>query len=554
MSQHRVLLLCACLLWFLGGVAAAAELSADEQLLRDNKLPSDGPGLLEFFRNRTIDKTDEAKIKALIRQLGDDDFNKREEASQRLVSIGARAKPLLKQAATDPDVEIVRRAEECLQKIEQGATAAALSAGVRVLALRKPAGGTGVLLGYLPSAEDDSVAEEIRTALVSLAVHDGKPDPMLMAALSDKLAVKRAAAGAALGRSGLPEPRDAVRKLLADADPTVRLRVGLALAATREKESLPVLIDLLADPALPAQELWPLEELLYRLAEDKAPTVAPGGDAASRRKFRDAWLAWWKDNGPGLDAARLEQATKTLGNTLVLLLDKGAAIDLDNNNKPRWQIEGLEFPLDAQLLPGDKLLAAEHNGGKVTVRKPGAKEPEWEYKADSPLAAQRMPNGNTLIATRTTLVELAPDGKTQVFTYTPPGGEHIMRAQKLPSGDYALVVQLGVTRFQLIDKNGKEIRSFGVDVRTSGGRIQVLPNGHVIVPENGNNRVVEHDTRGQIVWEVAVEQPIAATRLANGHTLVTSMNPLVGAVELDRAGKQIWQYKSETRVTRAYRR
>jgi hypothetical protein len=251
--------------------------------------------------------------------------------------------------------------------------------------------------------------------------------------------------------------------------------------------------------------------------------------------------------------ARLEQATRTLGNTLVVLLDKGTAIDLDNTNKPRWQIEGLEFPLDAQLLPGDRLLAAEHNGGRVTERTRDGKV-KWEHKTDSPLVAQRLPNGNTLVATRTTLEELDPEGKKVLFTYTPPGGEQIMRAQKLPTGDYALVVQLGVTRFQLIDKNGKEIRSFGVDIRTSGGRIQVLPNGHVIVPENGNNRVVEHDTRGQIVWEAAVEQPIAAVRLANGHTLVTSMNAQVGAVELDRAGKQVWQYKTDTRVTRAYRR
>jgi hypothetical protein len=50
-----------------------------------------------------------------------------------------------------------------------------------------------------------------------------------------------------------------------------------------------------------------------------------------------------------------------------------------------------------------------------------------------------------------------------------------------------------------------------------------------------------------------VEEPVAAVRLPNGNTLVTSMTQN-RAVELDRAGKEVWQYKGETRVTRAFRR
>jgi hypothetical protein len=45
-----------------------------------------------------------------------------------------------------------------------------------------------------------------------------------------------------------------------------------------------------------------------------------------------------------------------------------------------------------------------------------------------------------------------------------------------------------------------------------------------------------------------------ATRLPNGNTLVTSMSPQRGAVELDPAGKEVWSYKADSRVTRAYRR
>jgi hypothetical protein len=56
-----------------------------------------------------------------------------------------------------------------------------------------------------------------------------------------------------------------------------------------------------------------------------------------------------------------------------------------------------------------------------------------------------------------------------------------------------------------------------------------------------------------VVWQVPFNQPIAAVRLANGNTLVTSYNQK-RAVELDRAGKEVWEYKTDTRVTRAFRR
>ena len=61
-----------------------------------------------------------------------------------------------------------------------------------------------------------------------------------------------------------------------------------------------------------------------------------------------------------------------------------------------------------------------------------------------------------------------------------------------------------------------------MDLKYSGGRIDVLPNGNVLVPEAGNNRVVELDAEGGVVWEAAAEQPIAAVRLTNGNTLITT--------------------------------
>lgn len=547
--RYRSMLLLMAGMWLSSAVCRGADAADDERMLKDAHIATDGPGLIAFFKQRTVGAADENRIKTLVKQLGDDDFSKREDASQQLIAIGGRARAALRQAVNDPDVEVKRRAQDCLKKIDQGVGAAVIAAGVRTVARQRPAGIVEVLLNFLPAADDDMIAEEVRAALTALAVHEGKVDPVLVAALKDPVASKRAAAAVALCRANAPGQMPAVRQLLQDKNPVVQMRVALALAISREKDAVPVLIGLL--PKLEAKERATVEDLLYRLADDKAPNLLLGDDEASRRRYTEAWLAWWKEAGPKLDPARLAEATRTLHYTMVVLLDLGRIVDLDERNQPRWQLDDLQFPLDAQMLPGDRVLVAEHNGGRVTERNK-KNEVIWEKKIDGPLVAQRLPSGNTFIATRTHLLEVNKDGK-EIFSYQRPGGELIMKAQKLRNGDIACVTQLGVTRFVRLDSTGKEIKSFGVDLRSSGGRIDVLANGHVLVPEMGNNRIVEYDGNGKIVWEAAVEQPIAAIRLNNGNTLVTSMNEH-RAIELNRAGQEVWSYKTDTRVTRAFRR
>src|SRR5215470_11377519 len=138
------------------GLLAAAPapdpLAPDLELLRSVSVPTDGPGLLEFFRKRTPGESDRAKTAALIRQLADEDFFVREKAAETLIAIGPVAGPLLRDATKDPDVEVARRAEHCLAKIEKAGGPACMAAAARVLAQRKPEQATEVLLAYLPNA------------------------------------------------------------------------------------------------------------------------------------------------------------------------------------------------------------------------------------------------------------------------------------------------------------------------------------------------------------------------------------------------------------------
>jgi hypothetical protein len=535
-----------------------------EAVLKAAKLGTDDASLLKFLRKRTLANTDPDQILALVRQLGDRSFKVRQKASADLVALGTIARPYLSQATKAPDPEIVRRAEECLEQIRpEGSRQELTVAAIRLLAARKPAATIETLLAFLPFAENEIVTGEIQEALVSLSRQGPQARKVLLSTLADRFAVRRAVAAEVLCQSGSPEAQAAVVPLLKDADLTVRLRAAMALALAKHKLALPVLIDLLVK--LPRTQAWQAQDMLFRIAGERAPIVSLGTDEAARQKCHDAWLAWWRQNEDHIDLAKLEEDKRLLGYALVVMLDAGKVRELGPDNKVRYEIHGLRLPLDVQFLSEGKLLIAEHDANLVAERSSSG-EILWSKEIPRPLMAQRLPNGNTFIATPMALVELDRNGK-EVFSHFPSNGEEFMKAQKLPRGEIACVTgsRGGPRQFVRLDSSGRELQHFPVNVLTSGGRIDVLPGGRVLVPERDENRVVEYDAEGKIVWQASYPQPVAAVRLPNGHTLVTSFNAddtgialpadrLVPAAELDRTGRVVWKYKGPSRVTRVLRR
>ena len=59
-----------------------------------------------------------AEVARLIRQLGDEDFDRREAATERLSRIGEPALPLLRLAERDPDLEVRKRATRLARQIQ----------------------------------------------------------------------------------------------------------------------------------------------------------------------------------------------------------------------------------------------------------------------------------------------------------------------------------------------------------------------------------------------------------------------------------------------------
>ncbi len=528
----------------------------DQKTLRDVGLSADGPALLDYFKKRTFPEADPKRVAALIQNLGDEDFEAREKAHRELLNLGSTALVALKQVERHPDVELQRRVMDLRQKIEAKAEPHIQGATARLVAKTRPPGAAQVLLNYLPFAADQHVTDEVCKALGALAVEQGKVEPALIQALSDKIAVKRGGAAEALARAKVAEHLTAVRKLLHDPEPSVRLRVGLALVPHKEKEVIPVFISLLGQ--LAPEQLWPVEEILVKLAGDGAPTVPLGTNEVARKQCEQAWNDWFK-NQKQIDLAKLDEPTTMLGYTLIVQqsfnrigrVPAGQVLELDRNKNEKWKFDVPTTPVDAQVVGPDRVLVVEYQGGRVTERDFRGNI-HWEKATNGmPIGAQRMPNGNTFVNTQQMLAEYDRKGH-EVWSYHRPQGD-MFRARKLRNGEIVFITSSGL--LVRMDQKNQQTQSFQVGQPFNlFGAFDVLPNGNVVVAQQQNQRVVEFDRNGGQVNTYSTNFPNSVVRMPNGHLLVSSINNR-RVVELDRNGREVWSHSTaDTTIYNARRR
>lgn len=538
---------------------AEADTAADEEVLRAARLPTEGPGLLMIFRKRTPDAEAQKHITKLIAQLGSASFTEREEASEEFAGYGIEAAGLLRQAARHRDLEIRRRAREALTLVEQGEVSdEVLLSALRLLGRRKPSQMTEVLLAYAPHASSTALVEELTQTLSSVALREGEANPVLVRALKASSARQRGAAAAALCQAGCRKQLPAVRRLLRDPDAHVRYRVALALLMTREKEAVPTLIELLAQ--LPTDEAEQIESLLLQIAGDTPPVhqaFQPDGPSprqTGKPDLHDVWAKWWRRNSETIDLKELELTPHWRGYTLAVCMMAmrgrgarlGCLVEFDGRGRTRWQMQGLLYPVDAQVLDERRVLVTEYRSSQVTERNHKG-EVLHCIEVPSPLEARRLPNGHTLITTRNRVFEVDRHDK-EVWSAKGAGDRgSILSVCPLPGGQLGICYQSG--EFVRQDRDGKILASFQVGrlFRPTGTHIQGLPNGHILIPLMYDDKIAEFDGRGREVWSASFSRPTSAQRLPNGRTLVAGYGSNA-FVELDRDGREVKSQQCEGRI------
>lgn len=579
------------------GLAAAARPQPDDpadgaptdaDVLKAVRLrPDDGPGLLGYLKLRTTSDADQGKLDELVRGFAADKFEDRLAAAAAAEKLGPVAISPLRKIAENKDKtgdpEVVYRAGVVLKKLQTVDHARVAAAAVRGVAKLKPPGAAAALLGFLPLADSDAVADDIRAALRELAVANGKAEPALLAALADESPQRRTAAYLALIEGGpggkrvrVPDALDAVKAAVRrDADPDAKFRGLWALAhTTREKEFVPDLIGLI--PSLPRGRLWQLEDFLLRLSGEHPPGGRFGKTADDLAKARDAWAGWWAKGGVDLATAdltpRVQGLTDVVGQDLSF--GRGTAYTLGPDLKEVWRLKGDQQTMIADLktLPNGHTLVVEQTF-RVTERDP-AGAIVCSHAGLQPISAQVLPNGNWLVIGRSTISEMRP-GKgvaTVVKTYTRPlpnpaaapqpgirlNQYDIVAGARLPTGEVIFVTsaQQGPNLFRVSDdfKEAVNPQTIGRLQNTVMVGIDVTPAGKLLVCHQA--QVAEYDLKdGKPGWTFDVANPTSVQRLANGNTLIAS--PTGGrAVEVTPEREVVWEYRDPTgmAVSRIHRR
>jgi hypothetical protein len=529
-------------------------IKAAEKLLEDAKIGTDPKSLLEFFTSRTLTDDDRAKLLTTIRQLGDDDFDARERASEELTKAGLAALPILRAAAKDRDVEVARRVERCLARIHQEQETSRIIAAARLLAHHKTEGTVEKLLAYLPCVPDDEmVIEGVRQALTAYTKAVGKADPLLKKALDDKDASRRALAVQVIGEA-LPDERPAVRQKLDDPDPRVRYLAGSTLARAGEVKSLPALLKLVGEG--PVEYAFQVEDLFCQLLdpEEKPPATISGNDAAQRKKVQEAWAKWLDERGDKVKLSRLNEAEPLRGLTLVIEVDGGGVNggriwECGPDGKQRWELTDLGGPVDVQVLPGGRLLIPEYYNSRVTERDRTGKI-LWETPRlpSNTVAAQRLPNGNTLVATMQGVYEYNR-AREKVADFPNQGGT-VYQAVRHRNGHTFILAGNHLTEY---DADRKQARQINVGSLSGWAGFEILPNGNFLVAFYSNqNKYAEIDGAGKVVWEHSTSaaptrlDPTRVQRLRNGNTVVAGGNVMFVA-EFDRDKKEVWKVATKGR-------
>jgi hypothetical protein len=264
----------------------------------------------------------------------------------------------------------------------------------------------------------------------------------------------------------------------------------------------------------------------------------------------------------------------------VLAQDRGRVAIVGPDGKVEWEVECKHNAHDLHLLPNGNVLI---NSGPATVTEVNPKkEVVWKYEAKPTAgnkgrvevhACQRLQDGNTMVVEtgNKRIVEVDKDGKivkeVPLTVNKPDQHRDTRNARKLDTGNY-LVAHEGDGCVREYDGSGKVVWEYKLDLNNrprSGGHgpeghgTEVysavrLKNGNTLIGGGNNNRVVEVDKDGKIVWSVDQKELPGITlawvttvqALPNGNVIIGNCHAgpdQPQLIEVTRDKKVVWTFK-----------
>jgi hypothetical protein len=210
----------------------------------------------------------------------------------------------------------------------------------------------------------------------------------------------------------------------------------------------------------------------------------------------------------------------------VLGSDNGRVAIVAPDGKIEWEVANKAQVHDVTLLPNGNVLFP--TGPAVIVEMTPQKQVVWKY-------ASQLKPGYT--------------GRIEVHAF-----------QRLDNG-LTMVAESGNGRIVEVDRDGKIVHEIPLklakpDAHRDTRMVRRLASGNYLVCQEGEGKVLEYDRSGQVVWSYALDlggrprspghgpeghgvEVFGAVRLANGNTLIAGGNNN-RVLEVNPAGKIVW--------------
>ena len=265
----------------------------------------------------------------------------------------------------------------------------------------------------------------------------------------------------------------------------------------------------------------------------------------------------------------------------VLAQDKGHVALVGPDGKVEWEVECKYNSHDIHRLPNGNLLL--HTGPATVTEMTPDKKVVWRYEARPKEgykgrvevhAFQRLDDGTTMVAEsgNRRIVEVDAAGKlvkeVPLKVEKPDPHRDTRMARKLPTGHY-LVCHEADGAVREYDGTGKVVWEYRLDLggrpRSPGhgpeghgtevyGAVR-LPSGNTLIAGGNNNRVIEVDPSGKVVWSIDQKELPGITLawvttlqvLPNGNVIVGNChagpdNPQLFEVTRDK--KVVWSFRN----------
>lgn len=509
----------------LGAAAGAAEPSHYERILLEKNIQPTADGLNKYLQGLQPSEAHRKQMAELIKRLGGaDSFAAREDAMAKLLVLPVLPTESLIAAANGPDPEIRWRAKKILA-LGKPESEKVLYAAFQTIEQKRITGVAAELLGAIPLCDRAHLKFAARRALLSVVAPQDAA--MLRRALEGRNIDVRVAATLALGKALGKKASEELHALFADSQDRVKLAAARAVADLGDRRCLKVFASMLSSADL--QVRASASGALRSLSGKHFGFAAY--DAQDKRLAAIAkWKTWIAGEGR---TAKLDFPLKPYakghlgGNTLLAFGYKNKVAEYDSSGKEVWSYPATGAWSAEKLANGNVLISA-HTAHKVIEVSP-EKKVVWEYSVNHPINARPLANGNILLSVFSNgrVLEIDRSKKT-VWQYKAQGS--VYDAQRLPNGNTVVAAGNSVVE---VTPDGKTVWQYG-PIQCYG--IQPLASGALLICDAGG-RVIEVTRDKKIIWEIRESRPSDAIRLPNGNTLITGSTRFV---EVTPDKKIIW--------------